>query len=236
MGTISVIIVEDEFHESELLKTFLIEIGGISILKIANDELSALTSILEHKPDLVFFDINLNGKPAFDILKTLKNTKTKSQIIFTTAFEEYALKVFEYSTMPFLLKPIDKKKLSEIIEKFREKKINQQLLNNIDLFDQIKFKDGNNSIFFKPLDIFYCKSNGRYTKIYTNKTKYSLVTTSLKEIEEMLSKYNFKRIHRSCIINMAYLKKFDSKNNNCFIDKDNEKVVLEVSRKNRIIF
>jgi len=237
MKTITAVIVEDEHLESELLNTFLTELGGIDVVSIADDESSAIMQILMHKPDLVFFDIHLNGKPAFDVIKAIKNANIETQIVFTTAFEEYAVKVFEFSNLPFLLKPIDKALLKDVIEKFRNNKLSNKIsTDGLKYLERIKFKDNKGIIYITPIDIFYCESDGRYTKIYIDKKNFHLVSMNMKEIEEILNNYNFQRIHRSYLINMQYVQRFDSQKDTVILEKNGDKIILKVARANRGIF
>lgn len=253
MTLISAIIVEDEYHDSELLKAFLSEIEDIEILAVATDENEALQKILLHTPDLIFFDINLNGTPALDTLQALKNANIKSKIIFTTAYEEYAMKVFEYSNLPYLLKPIDKDKLFEVICNFRNQLNNitknktnannknqigknDNIFENLNLFPKIEFRETNNIIYLRPLEILYCEADGGYTKIFTYKNSFSLATSTLRSVQEKLPKQIFERIHDAFLINKEYLCKFDTKNNKCHLKKEEEKVILDVSRRKRGLF
>jgi len=153
MKNTKAIIIEDEIHDLRILRTFLQEIGGIDIIAEVSEEENILTEILIKKPDIVFYDINLNGKPALIPLKALNNTNIHTQIIFTTAYEQYAVEVFEYSKFPYLLKPLDKDKLKNILIKIKQNKasdIKPTSFENIDLLDKIELKSQDRITYVAP--------------------------------------------------------------------------------------
>jgi len=231
---IRVIIVEDELHDTAILRTFLNEIGNVEILSEISDEMDAVAAILKYEPDIVFFDIHLLGRPAFKALETLRNTGIMSDLIFTSAYEEYAFKVFEYSNLPYLTKPIDKEKLADALSKFQSKKststLNEKLV-NLNLLRKIEFNTENERFFVAPLDIIFCNSDGNYTNIHLSKTDRITVGKPLAIIEKLLPDELFERVHQSFLINKNYLRKLDKKNNICILFKDGTEYPVKFSRR-----
>ncbi len=226
MKNLTAIIVDDEKKNVDLLFYFVQKyIPEVHILDRCLTYEAALHSISKIQPQLVFLDIHLNDKNAFDLLKELDHLDF--QIIFTTAFDEYALKAFQYNTVDYLLKPIVIEELRKTIDRVLEKRngkyefgpeqlhtLSQSLLGRhptnlvlISGMERVNLID--------PNDIIYCRSSGRYTEFYLKGKKRCIVSSkTLGQYERSLDPVYFYRIHNTFLINLMHLDNINKKAGN----------------------
>ena len=219
--TIRAIIIDDETKSRKLLKNLLGSYcKDVDVVGEADSVRTGLAAIKDQNPDLVFLDILLKDENGFDILKQIESTDF--EIIFTTAHNEYAIKAIRVSALDYLLKPLNIDDLVQAVEKVRGKmesesadEKNEPLINFIEnqkILNKSIHKIGVPTLtgldFIQMEDIIYCQAKGNYTHI-TLKNKDIVVTRTLKEFEELLSDYNFLRIHRSYMINLNHILKYN---------------------------
>lgn len=197
-------------------------------------------------PDLIFLDIKMGDGTGFDLIERIKNLPDlNAKIIFTTAFNEYAIKAFKFSAVDYLLKPVDPDDLKEAIEKVRDRMKKESLKDNLDvLLSNIKeTKSSPKRIALNSADkiqvvlveeIVRCESQSNYTIVYLSSGKQILVTRSLKEFEEMLEVHNFIRVHNSHLINPAFLKEFQ-KQDSMALMTDNSLIPVSVRKKEQLL-
>lgn len=242
---INAIIVDDETKSREILQELLTRycpdvrvIGTADSIKPAEELINAM------KPDLVFLDVEMPFGNGFDLLE--KFEKINFEIVFITAYDHYALKAIKFSALDYLLKPVDiddlENALSKVDEKLKNKKgdISQQVQT---FLSSIKSKDKTKKIgipssdgiaFVNVADIVRCESDVNYTNIYfKDKTKITVPKT-LKEYEDMLTDYNFFRVHNSTLINMDHVKQYLKGNGGFVVMTDGKEV--EVSRRKKAEF
>ncbi|WP_237274392.1 LytR/AlgR family response regulator transcription factor [Tenacibaculum ovolyticum] len=210
---IKTVLIEDEFNAlntlSKLIQYTQKDIEIIATIDNVND---AIVFLKNNTPDLVFMDIELIGGTAFQILETLETINFK--IIFTTAFDEFAIKAIKFDTVDYLLKPIDSDELSKCIERFRigyEKE--QHYLKVVDKVVELDKKEAQKTLLIKTTDeqhflqvdeIIRCQSDGSYTTFHTKRKKI-MSARNLKYYENILSEHTFVRIHQSHLINIKYI-------------------------------
>ncbi len=218
MKRLSTIIVEDEFHSREMLKSFLREYcPEVEVKEEAKNVEEAVQKISTMKPELVFMDIELQSGTGFDVLKSLENLDF--HLIFTTAFEHYAIKAIKFSSLDYLLKPIDVEELQNAVKKAVDASSDnsqQDLLQN--LMSNLSGPTNANKkislataegVEFVPIDqIFYCEANGSYTNFHLTDNRKLVVSKNLKEYENMLADAKFMRVHNSFLINLQEVKRF----------------------------
>ena len=212
------VIVDDESKNRASLKKLCEKyVPDLKIEGLADSVATAKKIIDRTDPDLVFLDIRMPVEDGFELLK--KYDDIPFDVIFTTAFDQYAIKAFKFSAIDYLLKPISIQELQEAVEKVRKKKgktqeksrtnistLKENLVNGN--FDKIALPTTEGFSFVKRDDIIRCEASGNYTIFYLqNKTKY-IITKTLKYYEEMLSEYSFFRVHKSHLINLTYVSKF----------------------------
>jgi two-component system LytT family response regulator len=174
----------------------------------------AVKLINQKKPDLVFLDIEMPGKNAFDLLSVFQ--PVKFEIVFVSAFDKYAIQAFKYSAIDYLLKPVSIDELIITVEKVRarisEKNMNWRLENyfnykqNADSKIAIKTSEG--YFFCSPKEIIYCSASGAYTWLFLSDGQKMLSSDSLKEFEELLPANIFCRIHHAYLINISFASKY----------------------------
>lgn len=215
------VIVEDEKNSQELLKELITEYcEGVEVVDIAGNVKGGLEALAVHKPDLLFLDIEL---PDGDGFQVLENAEYKDfEVIFTTAYDQYAMKAFKFSATDYLLKPVDIDELQaavgRVVEKHSKGETEDQtekikaLIQNIRTMQQplkrIVLPTSNGFTVVNPEDILRCESDRNYTFIFLNDGRRILVSRTIKEYEEMLRDYNFFRVHQSHLINLHYLKNY----------------------------
>src|SRR5262245_42309913 len=215
---IRTVVIEDEKPSRTMLLELLHEhCKQVSVVAEADSVKSGLTAIAEQKPELVFLDIELQSETAFEILEKLP--EINFELIFTTAFDHYALKAIKFCAIDYLLKPIDLNELVIAVAK-AEKRLNHEHLNkNLEaLLNNLKTCSQNNHrialptleglLFVKVSDIIYCESSGPYTHFFLKQPEKILTSKHLKEYEDLLRGYSFFRIHKSYLVNLQEIQKY----------------------------
>lgn len=203
------IIVDDERLARKELMSLLEDYPQINIVAECNNAEMAKKKIEVMKPDLIFLDIQMPAKNGFDLLEDLEYIP---HVIFTTAYDEYALKAFEVNAFDYLLKPIEKDRFRETIEKLRanfSEEIREEeglsaSSNVLSLNDKVFVKDGERCWFVKLSDISAFESEGNYVRIYFEDNK-PMVLKSLNSLEQRLDNKVFFRANRKFIINLNWV-------------------------------
>jgi two-component system LytT family response regulator len=212
-----VIIIEDEERAALMLEIMLKETDKqIDVIEKCYDLPSGVISIKKNHPQLVFLDIEMPGYSGLQIFNFFEKPEINFDLIFTTAFNDYAVKAFEMNAIDYLLKPIQSDKLNTAIEKYlkRAKTFNFNQISllreyfQIDKTQKIIIPFGNGFEVLKIHEIRYFLAAGSYTRVFTGKEQSILVSKRIKFFEEGLKNYPmFFRIHRSYIINLQWVKK-----------------------------
>ncbi len=212
------IIVDDEPKNINVLRKMLNEFcAEVEVIAEARDAQQAIALIQQHSPDLLFLDIEMPYGNAFDILDKLM--PVNFEVIFITAFNDYALKAFKYSALDYLLKPININELKIAVGKaaanINSKNLGLQLKNLLDnlknkneTLRKIAFPSKEGLIFISMGDIIRCEASGSYTHIFIKGREKIISSKSVKEYEEILPEAIFFRIHHSHIINLTEIKKY----------------------------
>ncbi len=235
------IVVDDEQHSRETLKAMLDEFcPDIEVLQALSSIEEALVVIPKLDPDVVFLDIELQTGTGFDLLERLKTINF--EVIFTTAFEQFAIRAVKFSSLDYLLKPIDLEELLMAVEKAKKIKdkdvYNRQLETLIQNLKQqqsdlkkICLSTSEGYEFINVEDIIYCKAEGSYTHFQLkNKTRH-LVSKHLKEYENLLSEYAFLRVHNTYLINLKEVKKYIKSDGGYILMNNDEAVAVSRTKK-----
>ena len=225
--TKKVIIIEDEKLARDLVKNYLKSHNNIELIGEFEDGFSGLKGINELKPDIVFLDVQM---PKLTGLELLELVDEIPNIIFTTAYDEYAIKAFDLNAIDYLLKPFSKERFDKALDKvFQKMSINNSSKNISELKTHIKENTiidkivvkSNNNIHVIPLnEINYIESEDDYVMIHTLSGKH-LKHQTMKFYEEHLNKSMFIRIHRSYIVNLSQVNKIEK------FGKDTYHVILK---------
>ncbi len=243
---LNVIIVDDEDDACRNLQKTLVEYidHGINVNSIAHSTAEAERQIALHKPDVVFLDIEMPEENAFDFLDRI--FPFNFEVIFVTAYDEYAIRAFRLNAVDYILKPISIEEVSNAVKKARERLAYKQiveekggystLLNNIQNKakpDKIKLKDNTSFDIVDFADILYVEAKGSYSSVCFIKDRQTekriLTSSTLNEYEDMFPMDVFCRIHRSLLVNCRQVKKIMN-GDNCFVLMNN-KERLQVSRR-----
>ena len=235
------IIVEDEIRSRDTLRGLLSRYcKNVEIIAEADSYRSGLAVIREQHPDVVFLDIQMPDGSGFKLLEELD--EIKFEIIFTTAFDQFAIKAIKYSALDYLLKPIDPEELVSALKKVENKISKIGVNENIQvLLDNIKSRDANpHKIVLSTFEkihiietdnILRCESDNYYTNFFLTDGKQILISKTLKENEAMLGEHNFIRPHKSHLVNVKYIKGF-LKNDGGYIEMT-DGTHIPVSRRKR---
>lgn len=237
------IIVDDELKSRESLKILLTDFSeGVEVLALCETVDEAINAIEQHKPDVVFLDIQMRRETGFDLLKGL--SQIDFEVVFTTAHSEYAIRAFQFSAIDYLLKPIDINDLHRAITKVKNRNkgdFSQQLnhlLENLKphqhKITKIAIPSHDGILFIKIEDIIYLEASSNYTQFYLKNGQKHLVSKSLKEYDQMLTEHNFYRIHHSYLINVDEVVKYVRGDGGYVILSNN--VTLDVSKRKKEAF
>ncbi len=244
---IKAILIDDDANLRVGLKSMLSRYAPQIEVVGEGESVSSGIEIIEKNPsDVLFLDIQLGDGTGFDILEKLiqRNGKIDQQIVFITAFEQYAIKAFRFSALDYLLKPVDPEDLKQVTDKIVQAVIKNTsnenvgiLLENIrkktEEFKRIVLSNSDGTHVFEVSDIIRCESEDNYTKFFIINHKPVLISKTLKEYEELLSPHGFERVHQSHLINMAYVKAFN-KSEGLFIEmNDLSKVPVSIRKKDK---
>lgn len=218
-----VVIIDDEPLARSIVVEYLQQHPSIEIAAECNDGFQGVKAIMQHKPDLIFLDIQMPKINGFEMLELLDSTPS---VIFTTAFDEYAIKAFEANAIDYLLKPFSKERFDLAIQKWNEKKNTssekniQSLLENTtkqpDERNRIVVKNGSDIRIVPMADVMYIEAYDDYVKIFTKDTYY-LKKKTMNYYEDVLDKSHFFRTHRSFIINLQELTKIEPLEKNTYV-------------------
>ena len=237
---LKVLLIDDEERATDALRLMIEKtIPEIKQVMACNDSRKAADIIHAYQPGLVFLDIQMPHLNGFEVLEKMPNKNFK--IIFTTAYNEYAIQAIRFSAFDYLLKPIDIEELQFSVKRFLEStedyKQQYELLKNIMYNIQVPSADEfrlalptkEGVHFLQPADIIRCEAIGNYTKFFMKNNSTYLISKTLGEYDTLLTPYHFIRTHKSHLINKKFI---------AFIDHDGfailqDKSKVEVSRRRK---
>jgi len=237
---IRAIIIDDERLARNELKKLLLDFPEIEVIAEATNANEGVEKIDSLNPDLIFLDIQMPGKTGFDMLSEIEKAPN---VIFTTAYDEYALKAFEVNALDYLLKPVEPKRLADALQKLQVEEdkeplsdhtvsTNRSILNE---HDQVFVKDGERCWFVKLSDIRLFESVGNYAKVYFGPNK-PLILKSLNALEERLDEKVFFRANRKHIVNLRLIEKIEPYFNGGLLLEMKGGEKIEVSRRQTVKF
>lgn len=211
MSQISTLIIEDEPLARKTLHDFAAEFSWLKIIGEAADGATAIELINELKPQLIFLDVQM---PEFSGIEVLRQSVHRPAVVFTTAFDNYAVTAFEFEAVDYLLKPFGRERFRQTVKRI-EKFFKQNLLNESavaipsnDLIKRLFVRDKQRIIPLQIEDVIWFEANDDYTIIHTKGKNY-LVGITLKEFTERLDSTKFFRVHRSAIINLDQISEIE---------------------------
>lgn len=238
------VIVEDEEIARKVLKSLLAQYcQDVMVCAEADDVASGKNMIEMFHPDLVFLDIEMPGGSGFKLLSSMENIDF--EVVFITAYEQFAIKAIRHDALDYILKPIDPKELVAAVEKVKEakykktlKKQYDNLLKNLNpeqlVVRKISISTTDKIHLINVDDIIRCESDNYYTKIFFKDGNNLLVSKTLKEMDQRLEEYDFVRTHKSHLVNMRCIKNF-IKDEMMVVMSDGTKVPVSKRKKEKIL-
>lgn len=212
-----VIIIDDEAHARQNIRLLLAGRPDFEVVLECGDGRSAINAIKEHRPDLIFLDIQMPEVNGLEVVGALPSDR-RPYIIFTTAYDQYAIKAFEINALDYLLKPLNDERFESSLQRFRsyfqkDKKADLQhqlsaLLetmsaaeNKKGFLKKISVRNSQRIVFLDVADIFWIEADNQYVKIHLQQRSH-LLRQSLSQLEKVLDPQHFYRTHRSAIVNL----------------------------------
>jgi two-component system, LytTR family, response regulator len=243
---IRAIVIDDEIRSRDtltgLLKKYCQE--DVDIVAEADGYTTGLVAIRDHKPDVVFLDIQMPDGSGFKLLEDLE--EISFEIVFTTAYDQYAIKAIRYSALDYLLKPIVPAELRNAVAKVKQKKSDGTINKHIRvLIENMKEKNAASKRIILSTsegmhvidirDIIRCESDDYYTRFFIKDRKTIMVSKTLKENEELLSEFGFIRPHKSHLVNVRYIKSFIKVDGGYILLLDGTTVPVSRRKKEKIL-
>lgn len=245
---IKTILVDDEVNNCEYINGLLEQhFPMVQVMGTCKNTQEAIQLIEITNPDLLFLDIEMPGSNGFSMLQKME--PVNFEVIFVTAYSEYALQAFEVHAFDYLTKPLNVdrfiKATATAIEKIEQKnhkghlfsqlKENNVLLDNKSQEGKIALPTQNGLLFITTADIVYCQSSGNYTKFFTQDGKNILVSRQLGEFEKLLPQQFFHRIHDQYVVNLLYIKEYIRGRGGELVLDNNEILPVSASRKDNFL-
>lgn len=236
----TVVVIDDEAKARRIMESLINEhCPQLQIVDMADDVLTGVKAIQKHKPDIVFLDIEMPGYTGFQLLDFFDDIQFN--VIFATAYSEYALQAFQVSAVDYLLKPIQIDQLQSAVEKAIRLTNNNQTKERLDVlkenFEHKSIKKialpMSHGLTFVPLeDILYLEADGSYTNVFLKDGNKLLISKKIKDFEQMLNIENrFFRTHRSFIVNLDYIKQYVKQDGGHVVMDNNAVVQIARDRK-----
>jgi two-component system, LytTR family, response regulator len=233
---IKAIIIEDEQPAREIIKHYLKEHPKVEVVGEFADGFSGLKAIHDLKPDLVFLDVQMPKLTGFEMLELIDDAP---QIIFTTAYDQFAIRAFELNAVDYLLKPYSSERFDAALQKAYErfgkekprneiKNLTQHVAETIELLDRVVVKTGSKIKVIPVDDILYIETQDDYVMIYTLESKY-LKQQTMRYFEQHLHNGKFSRIHRSFLVNIDTIKQLELYEKNSYLAVLSNGAKLKVS-------
>lgn len=241
---IRVIVIDDENHARDsLIKILNRHCPEVLVVGQANGVQSGLDAIRELMPELVLLDIQMKDGTGFDLLAALPSIDFK--VIFVTAFDKYALQAFKFSAVDYLMKPVNPSQLVEaverakimILEHFRiQTHVLEENLKNISKTNKkIIIKTTENIHLLEIRNIICCDSDSCYTTIHTSDGDKIMVSKTLKDYEELLADCGFYRVHKSNLINLLHIKRFERQDGGYIILTNNLRIPVSSRKRDHLL-
>ncbi|MFT4022651.1 MAG: LytTR family DNA-binding domain-containing protein [Flavihumibacter sp.] len=242
---IRILIVDDEPAAANMLR-FLIEknIAVARTIEICHSPQDALALIPAFRPTLLMLDIEMPQMSGFDLLN--RATEATFDVIFTTAYDKYAIRAIRFSALDYLLKPIDIAELQNAINrhvigaglaKQHQRPLLQNLLGNLkntsNAPPRLALATAEGTYFFEPADIIWCEGNNNYTHFHFTNHRPVIVSKTLKEYEEILGEFGFMRVHKSYLVNRQHITQLNKEGT--IVMTDNSKLAISRRRKDEVL-
>jgi two-component system, LytTR family, response regulator len=239
------VIIDDEKKARETIRSIIeLYCPDVDLIGEADSVKTGIELINTQKPEIVFLDINLNDGSGFDLLKKVNSINFKT--IFITAYEDHALKAFKFSALDYILKPVDPDDLTAAVEKAKSFQQHDNMNLKLETFisnmenitrdiKKIVLKTSDSIHVVNINEIVRCEADGNYTVFMLAGGKKILVSNTLKEYDEMLSPFQFFRVHQSHLVNIDFISSFEKKDGGYLVMKDKSIVPVSIRKKEPLL-
>lgn len=230
---INTILIDDEHLALAELQMMLDKHPQLQVVATAANATEAIEKIKLHQPDLIFLDINMPGQSGFDLLQELEDAP---QVIFVTAYDQFAIKAFEVNALDYLLKPVNAERLEEAISKaMKQIQLLQKEEQKLSIDKRIFIKDGEQCYFVPLAEVFLIESVGNYARVFYGDKK-PLLHKSLNYLEEKLPATHFFRTDRQHIINIQFIKRINPLFNSALQVEMQNGTKIDISQRQSVRF
>ncbi|MEO7311465.1 MAG: LytTR family DNA-binding domain-containing protein [Chitinophagaceae bacterium] len=242
---ITAILIDDEKNAVEALEWQLhTYCKQVQIAATCTTAESGIAAIKRHQPQLVFLDIEMPKKNGFEVLQSF--AQPVFDVIFTTAYNQFALKAFRFAALDYLLKPIDADDLVASVQRYEKKFLHNNVKQQLEILlqqysqpaavpEKVIFTTQQAIHFISPETICYCESSSNYTTLHFNDKSKMVVSKTLKEVEETLVHYHFYRIHHSYIINLKQVSRYIKGDGGAIEMADGSQLPISRQRKDEVM-
>lgn len=242
---IKTIIIDDERHCLKTLSMLLMEYcPNVQVIEQCDDSQKGLETIRKLKPDLVFLDIEMPGMNGFEMLEQLN--EISFVVIFTTSYDQYAIKAIRFSALDYLLKPVEPIELIRAVNKVQENRhlpdaeqfqmLLKQIHGNATGFTKVAVPTAEGFQLISSDQVLYCEANDNYTHFYLKNKPKIIACRALKEIEEQLKDFNFfVRVHHSYMVNLNEVTKYVRGEGGYLVMSNNSTISVSKSRKDSLL-
>jgi two-component system LytT family response regulator len=235
MKPLKALITDDEDKAVQLLQKLLEDTGSFDEIRWARSAGEAARELRHFSPDVIFLDIKMPGKDGITLLKELRSQEGHAEVVFVTAYDEYAIQAVKNSAFDYLLKPVDRKELAECIERLRRGGGTREVVRHIQQLvrsqepPRLRINTRTGYVLIDPSTIYYCKADGNYTQIETEDQSH-LCSLQLGVLGKRLSASDFSRLGRSLILCLRHVRMVDRKEGMVVFGSDTEMKRLALTR------
>lgn len=224
------VIVDDEPKAISVLSSLISKISNLDLLASFSDPCEALSQIEDLNPDLLFVDIEMPHKNGFELVDSIRLMGLDPKIIFTTGYDQFAVKAIKQQAFDYLLKPITRSEILDVLSRSKHDKNKngkKSKVHNV----RLRFNTLNGFFVVEVEEVVYIKADGNYSEMHMRNGSRKLITSNLAKIEALLDSKVYCRIGRSLIVNTNYLTQVNRRKGLCILKTDETEVSLPISRK-----
>lgn len=225
MEKLKVIIADDEQPAIEMLRNLLLDTRKVEIIQEVSNPLKIECAIQKHQPDALFLDIEMPGQNGLDLLRNIREYNLDLRVVYVTAFNKYVIDAIKLNVFSYLLKPVDRRELHELIKNL----IAFSAKANPPEADKLKLPVKGGFVYLKPNDLLALEAEGNYTRIKTVLGEDYISSYNMGRLFDKLPKQSFFRVNRACVLNGELIYKINKTNNTCKIRVNNQESEFEVS-------